>query len=314
MKSLVVFPNTNSFCRYIGKALKGYGPDVFGFYKHDGFLFMNLLRLLSIFEISLPKWVLWGKWSQKRNYDSIVLFAEVATKDVIQQLDNNHPNARKILYLWNIACLGKEINHYLIDHSWEIWTFDEEQSKLNNWNYIGQFYDGNILKNKGEIRYQFCFCGYNKGRDNILCELARKFNGLHLNYKFIIREWGIPNYINSYKNKGLRSFITLFETNYYSYLEIIEKSNCIVDIVQNGQIGLTMRVMESLFYNKKLLTNNRDIINYPFYSKDNIFVLGQDNFETITSWLNIPYNTSVVKYCNDYSVIAWYRKMQIEVV
>lgn len=310
MKSLVVYPNTNSFCKYIGKALSGYGPEVCGFYRHDGFLFMNLLRVLSVFEISLPKWLLWGKWPKKENYDSVILFAEVANMDVIQHIDNRHPTARKIFYLWNVVGMGGAIKDYLFLHNWEIWTFDEQQSLNNNWHYIGQFYSGHA-RDKRDIKYQFCFCGYNKGRDGILCDLAKSFRNKHLSYNFIIREWGVPNYIKSFRNKELRPYITLFETHYKSYLSIVQKSNCIVDIVQKGQIGLTMRVMESLFYNKKLLTNNPDIVNYPFYREDNIFILGKDDIATITNWLNIPYNTSVEQYCNDYSVASWYNKMQI---
>lgn len=60
--------------------------------------------------------------------------------------------------------------------------------------------------------------------------------------------------------------------NYYrgwkSYDEIIQKinnSNCIIEILQEGQYGSTLRYFEAVCYNKKLLTNNPAIVDFPFY-------------------------------------------------
>lgn len=47
--------------------------------------------------------------------------------------------------------------------------------------------------------------------------------------------------------------------SYQENLDNIRKSKCIVDVVQKGQIGLTLRPLESLFFKKKLLTNNKCI-------------------------------------------------------
>ena len=65
---------------------------------------------------------------------------------------------------------------------------------------------------------------------------------------------------------------------------------------------------------KKLLTNNKDIVKYPFYNHDNIFVLGEEDVDTIKDWIDIPYDSSVYDCCKDYSVKSWYNKMQIETV
>jgi hypothetical protein len=54
-----------------------------------------------------------------------------------------------------------------------------------------------------------------------------------------------------------------------SYEKILSEtisSNCILEILQNNQHGATLRYFEAVCYNKKLLTNNKDIIYYPFYN------------------------------------------------
>ena len=54
-----------------------------------------------------------------------------------------------------------------------------------------------------------------------------------------------------------------------SYLEILRmnmETNCIVDIVSDGKYGMTLRVLEAIVYNKKLLTNNPNVKRHPFYN------------------------------------------------
>ena len=53
---------------------------------------------------------------------------------------------------------------------------------------------------------------------------------------------------------------------YKEALEKTLKANCILEIVRPGQVGFTLRVFEAVVYNKKLLTNNESITEFPFYN------------------------------------------------
>lgn len=44
------------------------------------------------------------------------------------------------------------------------------------------------------------------------------------------------------------------------------KCNCILDALSPGQTGVSTRYYEAVCYNKKLLTNNKDVLNFPFYN------------------------------------------------
>ena len=48
-------------------------------------------------------------------------------------------------------------------------------------------------------------------------------------------------------------------------------SRSIIEIEDIDQNGLTLRSLESIFFGKKLITDNRDIVNYDFYKKENIY-------------------------------------------
>ncbi len=66
-----------------------------------------------------------------------------------------------------------------------------------------------------------------------------------------------------------------FECEKLSREALISKtaaSRIVLDAAQSGQTGLTMRAMEALAAQKKLITTNPDIVNYDFYRPENIYV------------------------------------------
>ena len=66
----------------------------------------------------------------------------------------------------------------------------------------------------------------------------------------------------------------LFRSEYIKYnkrlsykeaLQYSYNSNCIVEIVREGQTGVSLRTCEAIIFNKKLITNNAELANMPFY-------------------------------------------------
>lgn len=53
---------------------------------------------------------------------------------------------------------------------------------------------------------------------------------------------------------------------YTDVLKYVSESNCILEILQNNQAGPSLRYFEAIFYNKKLLTNNCHIVDFPYYN------------------------------------------------
>jgi hypothetical protein len=50
-----------------------------------------------------------------------------------------------------------------------------------------------------------------------------------------------------------------------------------------------MRIMESLIHNIKLITDCSYLVNYDFYNENNIFILGKDDFNRLSEFMNTPY-------------------------
>ena len=110
-------------------------------------------------------------------------------------------------------------------------------------------------------------------------------------YRTQILMRSFPKLRKSLEDKGFRCLFIIVEgsndtrISYEQYLEHVMESRCIVDFFQHGQVGLTRRPMESLFFNKKLLTENPHILEFDFYHPENIFVLGRDDFSQIRKFL-----------------------------
>ena len=79
--------------------------------------------------------------------------------------------------------------------------------------------------------------------------------------------------------------------SYENVLKLNNLSKAIVEINQSQQNGLTVRALEALFTEKKLITNNLDIINMDFYNKNNIFIIGHDSLNLLRKFIDSDYET-----------------------
>ena len=91
------------------------------------------------------------------------------------------------------------------------------------------------------------------------------------------------------QNNGVKSFFRVTEVpkriqiqnstilyneriRYRQCAEEVQCCNCILEILSEGHSGATLRYYEAVCYNKKLLTNNKNVVNLPFYNPDYIHI------------------------------------------
>lgn len=79
---------------------------------------------------------------------------------------------------------------------------------------------------------------------------------------------------------------------YEDYLSRVLSSKALIDLMQHGQDSLTLRVMESLFYEKKLITTYQNITRESFYDPQNIMVVQSPDSideQALREFLDTPY-------------------------
>lgn len=267
------------------KLCEKYNIDELYYFNSNSLIF----KILKKFKI-----LILGKWKKNiKKYDKIIIFESLYNEKISKIIKKNNPQCKIIVYFWNFIDIHNEyiLKDKKVD---EFWTFDLKDANKYKLKYNPQFYTKEVkLENNDNETTDIIFLGRMKNRKNKILRIESeiKKRGLITNFKIIENE---------------KDFIS-----YDEYLKNVSTTKCILDYNQNGQTGLTLRPMEALFLEKKLITNNKDIKNYDFYNPNNIFILGEDNMENIKDFINKPYEKVEQKIIDYYDFEQWLSRFEV---
>lgn len=92
-------------------------------------------------------------------------------------------------------------------------------------------------------------------------------------------------------------------------IDLMKKSFCVLDSPQDGQTGLTIRTIECLGAQRKLITNNIDIKKYDFYNPVNILIFDSDTVDTGLAFFTEDYASIPTDIYHKYSIENWLKTM-----
>ena len=204
--------------------------------------------------------------------DKVIVFDSGSSPEYLNWLCDKYPEKRVILFFWNpIWPLGFDRLNPRI----EIWTYSKRDSLKYNIRFNSQFYF-DVLADEAKdflpppfrLHPKVLFVGREKGRADALKELYSQLEDAGAE----IEQFLVPF------PKHLRRFAHLVEKTvpYRDVVEMMKRADIILDYSTDPEAGLSLRAMESLFWGKKLITNNISILDTDFYHPGNIYVLGKD--------------------------------------
>lgn len=170
---------------------------------------------------------------------------------------------------------------------YQLATFDPADAEKYGMLYTEQYYrfpDGPATV---EEEYDFFFCGASKDRTERLHSLRSMLEGKGFRCLFI-----------DVKSPSER-------ISYEQYLSYLSRSRCLVDLMQEGQTGITRRPVEALFWNKKLLTENSHIARYDFYDERNISILTAETEKEIEKFMSTPISEVPTEIKRRYDINHW---------
>jgi len=262
-------------------------------YKPVGKYQRGLRKLFS--RLNLPTSKFFESWTKEfNNYKMIILHANEINRTVPIWLRKNEYKGRIIYWYWNPVqnCISPK----KIDKSkCELWSFDPLDCINYNLNFNTTYYIKEFCKNSMELKYDVFFIGQDKGRILYLNKLEASLNKLGITTLFWIVKDQTSNIDYPFREK----------LSYEKSLTYVAQSKAIIDYVQEGQSGQTLRAMEALFFKKKLITNNIAIKECDFYLCQNIFILGEDNLEEINTFLETPFYDPDEIIVNSYQFDNW---------
>lgn len=159
---------------------------------------------------------------------------------------------------------GREVKHYLDNAQLfkRIYSFDKQDCEKYGFSLMIQPLTRFEQTYKGETQFDLYFLGRPKGRLPLLVALSEKCKQqATLNFKIISNDEKEKVLL---QERGWLSDYVPYEQN----IREVHAANVLLELVQENQSGNTLRYQEAIIYNKKLLTNNQNIKQLPFYNPE----------------------------------------------
>lgn len=248
-----------------------------------------------------------------QNIDYIFLIrGEAINSRIMELLISKFPNAKRMMYQWDSVKNNPNIME-IVKYFNKCYTFDSYDAEKFNWIYRPLFYlEENKTKENIELTYDFVFIATLYYKRAMLLKKLKKFcniNGYKLFNLLFVKK--IEYFVHAFLLKDSRyteisnkdvSFVSLSaeEVN-----NIYKNSKIFVDYTAETQTGLTIRTIESVGCHKKIITNNKRIMEADFYNPDNVFVYDFDNFNVPKEFINSEYKELDAEIYRKYSLYGW---------
>lgn len=293
---LILVPEHGFFYKYISEL----GYQVCDPFYNNKIIF-RLLREF-FFRLKLPGRSLWYNKEVISEKKYIILYEPLLTADYIKWVYFKNANSKLILFYANPV--KTSISPDTIDRSMiELVTSDKDDAKKYNMHlYEGGGYFPQWKVKKVKPEYDVFYVGKDKNRLQKLRDIESDLQ-LHgaktLFYITWERGW-------QHKDDGIHKPFLPYE----GVLDYIGKSRAILHLLDGAQNGITLRIQESLIHKVKLITDDKNIIAYDFYTPNNIFILGKDDLNGLRDFLDTPYEDVE----SDFFKHAFYDQMIEEVI
>lgn len=139
-----------------------------------------------------------------------------------------------------------------------VYTFDCEDANKYGFIHYYTMYSNLFDEPTSSPIYDVIYNGSNKGRYEILKTFILSNPQLNI--------WSNMIGITTMEQKDAH-ISSSSSVDYKESIKQVLRSRCILDIIVDPkQTGLSLRVYEAVVYNKKLITNNPSIFNFPYYN------------------------------------------------
>ena len=224
----------------------------------------------------------WKK--QLDNYNMIIIHASELTRTIPRWIRKQSQNMRVIYWYWN-PVNSKSLPALINDDRTECWSFDKADCKQYGMKQNIQYYYGDRNDTMTDTEYDVYFVGHDKGRAKKLQDIKTTLDEQGITYKFDVIKESSPN------------------IPYNTVRANIRKTKAILEINQAGQEGYTLRALEALFFQKKLITSNVSLKKEKFYNPSNIYILNQED-TSIKDFMDAPF-VDTSSFIREYNIDAW---------
>ena len=317
-KVLLIAPKYFGYEKYIQNELRNHGAEVVWIPENlDNFSYKYRFiknYIPNMFSKVITKYFVQAISKLESNsVDYVfVIRGEFLSKEILREMRNRFGlKCKFIMYQWD--SVDNNPNALEISSFFDkVFTFDINDSKKYNWQYRPLFYLNKLTDNQKFKSKDVMFLGsLHSQRVSIHYYLKNYCQQSGLEYTSHIFSKKLIYYKRKYINKreeyvrDVDNDIKFKPLSLEECYDLYLSHKIIVDYTHPGQTGLTMRTIESLGCNCKLITNNRMVKLCDFYNPENIIVYEGENLIIPDSFFNtdyVPVDDSIKRH---YSLKEW---------
>lgn len=292
MYKITILGNGTEWCYYCWKNYLDKHPEETVFYKYSfPIAHINASIYRFLFKIYYPN----GKrmairsfvriliqlfFRLKKKYNNIVVvydWNELATdKAFMAKLKKKNPRLLIVYVFTNIVKytgatewgILNDLNSYYD----AVFAFDKVDAIKYNFKYLPLIYAKEDCVDSGNTinDIDIFYVGKSKDRLDIIHKVFKKAKseGLRCDFNII----NVPEELQLYKNEIKYNR----ELPYCDVINKIKRSRCLLDVIQGESTGLTIKVVESVVYGKKLITTNPNVLVELKSDPQNVLLYSED--------------------------------------
>ena len=234
----------------------------------------------------------------------IVIVAKKEKKFLLRILDVLEKDLQVICWFWDSISSGYA---FIPDISKfkrvKFCSFDILDCKKYGFTYIEQFYYDNLqIPQEARVEQDVFYISNDRGRIDQIHWINEQLTGRGLKCNIrVVRD-------DSSQGKE-DSLYVLSGIPYTNVLKEVSKSRMILEVICNGQTGPSLRVMESIFFRKKLITTNKAIRQYDFFHPSNIYIVEDTRLEGLQNFLESEYVDLPDSILQKYKISHWINRL-----
>lgn len=216
-------------------------------------------------------------------------------KKHLETLKNSYPKTPIIYYAWDSVKNFPKIG-VLLEMADFSFTFDQDDAERFHVNHLPLFYtqrtDNTVVTPKFDVStvMTFFFEKWNSLShaldeipEDITSNFFIRFRDKAYYYRIL--------FLHYFKTKEIRKYAKFDSLSRSQVIKMFMESKTVLDCPLPNQSGLTMRTFEVLALNRKLITTNKNVKCYDFYSDDNIYIINSGRTD-IYDFIQTPFNLS----------------------
>lgn len=253
--------------------------------------------------------------TRRKSYDHIVIVrGEAISPHMLRFLRQAQPKAKVTLYLWDSMHYNPNARKLLGSFD-QVFSFDRSDVEQNpEMQFLPLFYGREFdraARWQGTPEYDACFVGTihtdrYKVLEKIIENLQARGRKVYV-FCYYPSKWLYR--MRALVDPGFRRFgdkyVNFTGMKLAEVVDRIAESRAVIDVNRPDQLGLTMRTIEAVGAQRKLITTNSDVVNYDLYDPRAVLLVDRRNptvNEDLLFCNEIPFAPAIRE---KYSVSAW---------